>query len=115
MSSYVDTLPSDNENVNANRWLKDRDLRTEECGGAGDCAYHVLSKATAYNDGIATLLHSEIRNCVAIKIYSNRSDYDAFIVNEAEFDHDHEGDTVHETYEEFVENVLKVRNPIHFC
>jgi len=114
-AAIIDTVLSNDENVNAKRWTKGRNLRMEECGGDGDCAYHVLSMATEYDDGIATLLHSEIRNRVAIEIHSNRRYYDAFIVNEAEFDHDHEGDTVHGTYQEFVENVLKVRNPIHFC
>ena len=110
-AANIDTVLSNDENVNAKRWVKRRNLRMVECGGDGDCAYHVLSKATAYDDGIATLLHSEIRNSVAIEISSNRSEYDAFIVHEAEFDHDHEGDTVHETYQEFVENVIKVRIP----
>ena len=113
-SSNVETLPSDNENVNANRWLKDRDLRAEECGGAGDCAYHVLSRAIEYNDESVDLSDSLIRDGVANELVLNRSDYDGFIVNVGETKT--ELDTFHETYDEFIGKVREVsKSGINHC
>ena len=82
MSDVLGVEPSNKERTNTNRWKGVRNLRIEECGAGGDCAYHVLSKASEYDIYSNTYSAVNIKESVVKELTDNMEDYDGFITND---------------------------------